>query len=129
MSVPVRSNQLLVASIAALAVVLGGCGGTSDFDAIKKNVEDHRQWKGATVSMCDETGTGSDWGRGWPAQTTFYACDLRNLDERGFRTLLLPPQPPRVVRVCFAVLHDEYSDVTVVGPAHDNGPCAKKRSA
>jgi hypothetical protein len=120
------SKRWIVLSVAAIALLVGGCGGTNDFDAIKKNVDDHRQWEGATVSTCEETRKGSDW-HGWPAETTFYACDLRNLDERGLRTVGLPTQPPRVVRVCFAVLHNENGDIAVLGPAHDNGPCGEKR--
>jgi hypothetical protein len=119
------STQWLAPSVAAMALALGGCGGESDLDAIKKTVGDLRQWQHATVSECDEAQKGSDW----PAETTFYVCDVRNLDERGFRTLGLPTQPPRIVRVCFAVQHDEHGDALLVGPVHEAGPCSKKPSA
>jgi hypothetical protein len=120
----VSARSWIVPSVAVITVLLGGCGGTSDVDAIKKTVDDIRQWQGATVSMCEETRKGSELGD-WPPKATFYACDLRNLDEQGLRTLGLPARPPRTVRVCFAVQNDE---VLVVGFAHYDGPCRRTRS-
>ena len=113
---------LVLPGIIALVVVVGGCGGMSDFDAIKKEVADrHRQWGDVTVSNCDAVRTGSDLsGRG--PESTYYACDLRGLDKRGFETLFLPPRPPRTVRMCFAVMNDKYRDVLVIGAAHYERP-------